>query len=99
MEDTRKDFGQTAAKKRKVSTITTYKKRSNLRVYGTEEDEIQTKGRENQFNEVTANFPNLEKEMDIRTHGVFTTPNKHGQRIAPQYIMNLLKLNKKQHVS
>jgi hypothetical protein len=41
-------------------------KRPNLQIMGTEEEETQTKGRENLLNKIiTENFPNLEKERVI----------------------------------
>jgi hypothetical protein len=42
-------------------------KRSNLRIMGTEEEEVQAKGIHNIFNKIiTENFPNLEKTMPIQ---------------------------------
>jgi hypothetical protein len=51
-------------------------KRTNLRIMGIEEEEVQTKGIHNIFNKIiTENFPNLEKTMTIRVQGASRTPD------------------------
>jgi hypothetical protein len=49
---------------RNIQDLTKSIKRRNLRIMGTEEEEVQAKGIRNIFNKiVTENFPNLEKTM------------------------------------
>jgi esterase/lipase len=46
---------------RNMQELTNSIKRSNLRIMGIEEEEVQEKRINNIFNKITANFPNLEK--------------------------------------
>jgi hypothetical protein len=55
-------------------------KRPNLRITGTEEEEVQAKGICNIFNEIiTENFSNLEKTMPIQVQDASRTPNRLDQ--------------------
>jgi hypothetical protein len=53
-------------------------KRTNLRIIGTADNKnSQLKRHENLFNKVIEkNFPNLNKEMDIKEQEAYRTPNK-----------------------
>jgi hypothetical protein len=47
---------------------------------GIEEEEFQIKSIYNIFNKIIAdNFPNLEKEIPVRVHEAYRTPNRHNQ--------------------
>jgi hypothetical protein len=64
-------------------------KRPNLRIMGTEEEEVQAKGICNIFNEIiTENFPNLEKTVPIQVQEASRTPNRPDQnRTTPRHII------------
>jgi hypothetical protein len=50
-----------------MQELTASIKRSNLRIMGIEEEEVQGKGMCNMFNKIiTENFPNLEKDIPIQ---------------------------------
>jgi heat shock protein HslJ len=52
---------------KKMQELTASIKRSNLRIMGIEEEEVQGKGMCNMFNKIiTENFPNLEKDIPIQ---------------------------------
>ena len=59
-------------------------KRSNLRIIGIEEGEVQLKSTENIFNKVIEeNFPNLKKDMPMTIQEVYRTPNRLDQKKSP----------------
>jgi hypothetical protein len=64
-------------------------KRPNLRIMGTEEEEVQAKGIRNIFNKIiTENFQNLEKAMLIQVQEDSRTPNRLDQtRTTPRHII------------
>jgi hypothetical protein len=74
---------------RNMQELTYSNKRPNLRIMGTEEEEVQAKGIHNIFNKIiTENFPNLEKTMPIQVQGASKTPNRPDQnRTTPQHII------------
>jgi hypothetical protein len=63
--------------------------RPNLRIMGTEEEEVQAKGICNIFNKIiTENFPNLEKVLPIQVQEDSRTPNRPDQnRTSPRHII------------
>jgi flagellar biosynthesis/type III secretory pathway chaperone len=55
----------------------TQSKTSNLRIMGTEEEEVQAKGIHNIFNKIrTYNFSNLKKVLPIQVQASSRTPNR-----------------------
>ena len=65
-------------------------KRPNLRISGIEEGtEIQTKGKNNLFNDILSkNFPNLKSEMENEIQEAYKTPNAQNQnRSTTRHIM------------
>jgi hypothetical protein len=56
-------------------------KRPNLRIIGIGNKDSQLKEPENVFNKIIEeNIPNLKKEMDIKVHEAYKTPNKWDQK-------------------
>jgi hypothetical protein len=64
-------------------------KRPNLRIMGTEEEEVQAKGLYNMFNKIiTEKFPNVEKTMPIQVQGASRTTKRPDQnRTIPRHII------------
>jgi glutamyl-tRNA reductase len=64
-------------------------KRPNLRIVGSEEEEVQAKGTHNIFNKIiTDNFTNLKKTLHIQVWEYSRTPNRLDQnRTSPQHII------------
>jgi hypothetical protein len=62
-------------------------KRLNLRIIRIEENEdSQIKGPKNVFNKIIeVNFPNIQKEMDIKVQETYRTPNKWDQKRKSSY--------------
>jgi hypothetical protein len=71
-----------------MQVLTDSIKTPNLRIMGIEEgEEVQAKGMCNIFNNITENFPNLDKTMSIQVQEACRTPNRLDQnRITPQHI-------------
>ena len=60
-------------------------KRPNLRIIGVEEGEdLQFKALENIFTKIIEeNFPNLKKNIPMKVHETYRTPNRLDQKIIP----------------
>jgi chromosome segregation ATPase len=62
---------------RNMQELTDSTKKPNLRIMGTEGEEMQANGIHNIFNKIiTENFPNLEKAMLIQVQEASRTPNR-----------------------
>jgi hypothetical protein len=74
---------------RNIQELTNFIKRPNLRIMGTEEEEVQVKGICNIVNKIVPeNFPNLEKVMPIQVQEASRTPNRLDQnRTTPRHII------------
>jgi predicted nuclease with TOPRIM domain len=74
---------------KKMQELTDSIKRPNLRIMGTEGEEVQAKGMHNIINKIiTENFPNLEKDIPIQMQEASRTPNRSDQnRTTPQHII------------
>jgi hypothetical protein len=65
---------------RNMQELTNSIKRPNLRIMGTEGEEVQAKGICNVFNNIiTENFPNLEKVMLLQVQETSRAPNRLDQ--------------------
>jgi chromosome segregation ATPase len=65
---------------RNMQELTNSITRTNLRITGIEEEDVQAKGIRNIFNNIiTENFPNLEKAMPIQVQEASRTPNRLDQ--------------------
>ena len=64
-------------------------KRLNIRIIGVEEgEELQLKGPENIFNKIVEeNFPNLKKDIPMKAHEAYRTPNRLDQKKSPHPII------------
>jgi hypothetical protein len=73
---------------KKNARLTHSIKRSNLRIMGIKEEEVQAKVICKIFNKIiTENFPNLEKSMPIQVQEASRTPKRLDQKITtPWYI-------------
>jgi hypothetical protein len=74
---------------KKIQELTDSIKRSNLRIMGIEEEEVQAKGVPNIFNKImTENFPNLEKSIPVQVQKASRTPHSPDQnRTIPWHII------------
>jgi chromosome segregation ATPase len=71
---------QLKTSEKKMQELTDTIKRPNLRIMGTEEEEVQTKRMHNIFNKlVTENFPNIEKTMPIQVQEAYRILNRPDQ--------------------
>ena len=70
-------------------------KRPNLRIIRIEKNEnSQLKGHENVFNKIIeVNFPNIQKEMDIKVQETYRTPNKWDQKRKSSHHIIIKTLN------
>ena len=76
-------------------------KRPNLKIIGLEEGKLQLKGTKNIFNKIIEeNFPNLKKDVPMKTQEAYRTPNRLDQeKKSPHHIIiNTLNMQNKERI-
>ena len=75
--------------------------RPNPRIIGIYEGKAQLKSTENIFNKlIEESFPNLKKDMHIKTQKAYRTPNRLNQKKYPHHIIikTLLNIQNKERI-